>query len=76
MTFPHGSKFFEQRHERAVRNRMVELRNETRDGWATPANRSNFEAVRRLIAEGVREAVETTTDAKGRVEIRHRLVRT
>jgi len=76
MSWGDQAKLAAARHERAVRARMVELRNETRDGWAGETNRSNLEAVRRLIAEGVREAVETTTDAKGRVEIRHRLVRT
>jgi arabinogalactan endo-1,4-beta-galactosidase len=75
MTPEKAALWHAQKHERAVQKRMIELRNETRDGWATPANRSNFEAVQRLIAEGVREVVETSTDAKGRVETRHRLVR-
>lgn len=75
MTPEQRAKFIAQKHEKAVRNRMIEMKDETRDGYADETNRSNLEAVRRLIAEGARETVETTTDAKGRVEIRHRLVR-
>ena len=70
-----AQKFRANKHERDVQRRMIELEAEPRDGYANDTKKANLEAVRRLIAAGIREAVETTTDAEGRVEIRHRLVR-